>query len=124
MRLKKDPRGGAEPFDAASMKHKIKIMRKGAATQDQDNGDWAQGPATLLLETYASVTGLFGQEYWTARSVQAAKTVTFKVFFADAIADLSARDYIEWGGKIYDIQDPDNVQHDNVIIKIRAVVRT
>ena len=124
MRLKIAPRGGTVPFDAAGMKHKIKIMRPGVPTQDPDTGVWSTPDPTLLIETWAAANDLYGQEYWTARAAQEAKTVNFKVFYADALASLTARDYIDWNRTLYDIQDADNVQYDNDVIKIRTVMRT
>ena len=125
MRLKTaPPKRGHVPFDAAGMDKIIRIMREAVPTQNDVTGEWTQGEPTLLMETYAAIIDMYGQEYWTARALQQATTVMFKVFYADALADLTAKDYIVWSGGIYDIQDPDNVGYVNDIIKIRAVIRT
>lgn len=110
-------------LDAAGMKHKISIMRPGASTQNTATGKWTQAADSQLCELYANVNNLYGQEYWTARQMQQEKTLTFKVFYHPALDDLSSTDYIVWGGVAYDIQFPDNLEHENILVKIRAVKR-
>jgi len=112
-------------FDAADMKHKITIKRKAATTQSTTTGDWSPiGTDTTLLVAWAAANSLSGAEFWTARAMQAEKTVVFKIFYDSAIASLTAQDYIVWNGQTYDIIDPDNLFFENNIMKKKAVVRT
>lgn len=110
-------------LDAAGMKQKISIMRPSANTQDAVTGKWTQAAPTLLCDLWANVNNLYGQEYWTARQMQQEKTLTFKVFYHPALDDLSSTDYIVWKSEKYDIQFPDNLEHEDTIVKIRAVKR-
>lgn len=70
----------------------------------------------------AYVNGLFGSEYWAARQANAENTVTFEVRYCRGVAAINPAEYrIVFDGKVYDIQNVDNPQFSNRIIKIKAV---
>ena len=111
-------------LNASSMKQRIAIMRDAERTQNEITGKWTEGQPTTLCEAWASVNNLYGQEYWSAREAQAENTLAFTVFYAGVLETLNERDYIVWDGKTYDIKFADNIQHENEIVKIRAVIRS
>lgn len=111
-------------LDAADMIHKIQVMREGTRTQNATTGAWTDTAPVVLCELWAAANGLYGQEYWSARQMQQESTITFKVFYHPALANLTTKDYIAWNGENYDIQYPDNLNFENNIVKIRAVKRT
>ena len=50
-------------LNASNMIHKVTIKRKGASTQGS-NGNWTEASPSTLYSGWASMTNLYGQEYW------------------------------------------------------------
>ena len=67
---------------------------------------------------WASVSNLYGREYFEAAAIQAEKTVKFTIRFINEI-DESMR--IKFRDKQYNITSIDNIKYENKFIEIKAM---
>lgn len=77
---------------------------------------------TDFKTVWASVNNLFGKEYWEAKTIQAEKTIEFKIRYSKDLKDLNTKKYrIMWDNRIFDITFIDNVKYQNNFLKIKGV---
>lgn len=97
------------------LKHKVVIQKYVNIVNDN-------GFEEEIWEDYktvwASVSNLYGREYFAAAAVQAEKTVKFTIRYTDEI-DTSMR--ILFKGKQYNITSIDNIKYENKFIEIKAM---
>jgi SPP1 family predicted phage head-tail adaptor len=97
------------------MRHRIIILKPVKITDDN-------GFETETYENFktvwASISNLYGREYFEAATLNAEKTVKFTIRYIDGI-DNSMR--ISFKGKQYEITFIDNIKYENRFIEIRAL---
>ena len=102
-------------MEIGELKNRITLQKLIATTND--NGfeveDW-QNYKTV----WASVSNLYGKEYFEAAAIQAEKTVKFTIRFIACI-DESMR--IMFKNKVYNITFIDNIKYQNKFIEIKAL---
>lgn len=73
---------------------------------------------------FAYANGLSGTEYFAAAATQAENTVTFEIRYNVSLKDIDTTTYrIVFDGKIYDIENIDNIQFKNETLKLKAVAK-
>ncbi|SHF50233.1 phage head closure protein [Caloramator proteoclasticus] len=102
-------------MNIGDMRHRITILKPVKATDDN-------GFETETYENFktvwASISNLYGREYFEAATLNAEKTVKFTIRYIDGI-DNSMR--ISFRGKQYEITFIDNIKYENRFIEIRAL---
>lgn len=74
---------------------------------------------------WAEIKGLYGREYWAAREQHEENTVTFKIRYCKKLKELNTFEFrILFNGKIYDIQNPNNLQFADSLLLIKATERS
>lgn len=105
-------------MDAGLFREKITIQRKEIEKDEigQQKEVWRE-----YCQCYAYVNGLSGSEYWEAARQNAQNTVVFTVRYSRKLAKINPIEYrVIFRGDIYDIDNTDNVQFRNDIVKIRG----
>ena len=77
--------------------------------------DWVD-----LCTVWCSMNNLYGKEYWEAKQYKAENTVEFVIRY-NACKDLSVKDRIKQGDKLFNITSIDNVLYRNETLKIKAL---
>ncbi|KGM99580.1 phage head closure protein [Clostridium botulinum] len=97
------------------LRHRIKLQVLETITNDNgfEEETWQD-----YKTVWASVSNLYGREYFAAAAVQAEKTVKFTIRYTDEI-DASMR--ILFKGKQYNITSIDNIKYENKFIEIKAM---
>lgn len=102
-------------MNIGDMRHRIIILKPVKITDDN-------GFETETYENFktvwASISNLYGREYFEAATLNAEKTVKFTIRYIDGI-DNSMR--ISFKGKQYEITFIDNIKYENRFIEIRAL---
>lgn len=73
-----------------------------------------------IKRVWARVNNLYGKEYWKAREYGAESTVEFTIRTA-AVADITVRDRVVFGGEVYNIMSIDNVLYRGEYTKIKVI---
>jgi SPP1 family predicted phage head-tail adaptor len=102
-------------LNIGDMRHRITIL-KPVNTAD-DNGFETETYENFKT-VWASISNLYGREYFEAATLNAEKTVKFTIRYIDGI-DNSMR--ISFRGKQYEITFIDNIKYENRFIEIRAL---
>ncbi|KGI44833.1 phage head closure protein [Clostridium tetani] len=97
------------------LKHRVLFQK--FATVVNDNG-FEEETWQDYKTVWASVSNLYGREYFEAAAVQAEKTVKFTIRYTDEI-DTSMR--ILFKDKQYNITSIDNIKYENKFIEIKAM---
>ncbi|GIW49014.1 MAG: head-tail adaptor [Caloramator sp.] len=101
-------------MNIGDMRHRIIILKPVKITDDN-------GFETETYENFktvwASISNLYGREYFEAATLNAEKTVKFTIRYIDGI-DNSMR--ISFKGKQYEITFIDNIKYENRFIEIRG----
>lgn len=69
---------------------------------------------------WCSMNNLYGKEYWTAKQYEAQNTVEFVIRYS-ACKDLSVKDRLKKGDKLFNITSVDNVMYKNEVFKVKAL---
>jgi len=72
---------------------------------------------------WACANKLWGKEYWNAKEYNQENCITFIIRYS-SIADVSEKDRIIWGSKVFNIIDVDDVEFKHEYIKIKALEDT
>jgi SPP1 family predicted phage head-tail adaptor len=75
---------------------------------------------TDLNTVWCSMNNLHGKEYWEAKQYSAENTIEFVIRY-NACKDLSIKDRLKQGNKLFNITSIDNVLYKNEIFKIKAL---
>src|SRR3712207_4088517 len=102
-------------MDIGDLKHRVIFQR--FTTVVNDNGFETEGWQDYKT-VWASVSNLYGREYFEAAAIQAEKTVKFTIRFIKEI-DESMR--IKFRDKQYNITSIDNMKYENKFIEIKAM---
>lgn len=71
---------------------------------------------------WASVNNLWGKEFWSAKAIEAEKTVEFVVRYSKELEAMDSKKYrIYWNDKVFNITFIDNIKYENKWIKIKAM---
>lgn len=73
-----------------------------------------------LCTVWCSMNNLYGKEYWDAKQYGAENTVEFVIRYS-ACKDLSVKDRIKRGAKLFNIKSVDNIMYKNETLKIKAL---
>lgn len=102
-------------MNIGEMSHRITLQKLSSTTND--NGfeveDWID-----VRTVWASVSNLYGKEYFEAAATQEQKTVKFTIRYIQNL-DTSMR--IMFKGKTYNITFIDNIKYQNKFIEIKAL---
>ena len=106
-------------MNIGQLRHRIKFQIY--SVRVNENGFEVEGWSDLKT-VWASINNLFGREYWDAKTIQAERTVEFKVRYSKDLKDLDTKKHrIIWGNRIFDITFIDNVKYQNKFLKIKGV---
>lgn len=102
-------------MEIGDLKHKIVIQKYVNIVNDNgfEEEIWQD-----YKTVWASVSNLYGREYFEAAAIQAEKTVKFTIRFINEI-DESMR--IKFRDKQYNITSIDNIKYENKFIEIKAM---
>jgi SPP1 family predicted phage head-tail adaptor len=65
---------------------------------------------------------LFGNEFWSAKTVQSENTVEFVTRYCNDLAGVNSTEYrILWRNRKFNITFIDNIKYENKWLKIKAV---
>lgn len=84
-----------------------------------DDEDWVD-----IKPIWASVNNLWGKEFWSAKAVEAEKTVEFIVRYSKELEAMDSKKHrIYWNKKAYNVTFIDNKKYENkwLIIKTMEV---
>lgn len=102
-------------MEIGELRHRIALQKFSVTTNE--NGfeveDWID-----IKIVWASISNLYGKEYFEAAATQSEKTVKFTIRFIAGI-DESMR--IMFKGKIYKIIFIDNIKYQNKFLQIKAL---
>lgn len=86
----------------------------------EDDEQW-----TPFYDAHAYVNGIYGSEYWAARSVGDERTVVFTLRYCRRLAGLNAGEVrVLYRGEEYDVHGVDNPQFGNRFVKLKGVRRS
>ncbi|EJO5348305.1 phage head closure protein [Clostridium botulinum] len=102
-------------MDIGDLKHRVTFQR--FTTVVNDNG-FEEETWQDYKTVWASVSNLYGREYFEAAAIQEEKTVKFTIRFIKEI-DESMR--IKFREKQYNITSIDNIKYENKFIEIKAM---
>ncbi|NFE94361.1 phage head closure protein [Clostridium botulinum] len=102
-------------MNTGDLKHRVTFQR--FTTVVNDNGFEIEGWQDYKT-VWASVSNLYGREYFEVTAIQAEKTVKFTIRFIKEI-DESMR--IKFREKQYNITSIDNIKYANKFIEIKAM---
>lgn len=99
---------------AADARHFVQIQRRSLAKNEygEQIEEWY-----TIAETYASIRGLSGREYFAAQQVQSIATHEIRMRYPRPIpgeAPLSVRDRIKFGERAFDVVNINNIAERNV----------
>lgn len=101
----------------SGLNHRVTIQRY--MEYEDEHGisreDWID-----LKTVWCSMNNLYGKEYWEAKQYKAENTVEFVIRY-NACKDLSVKDRIKQGDKLFNITSIDNVLYRNETLKIKAL---
>lgn len=101
----------------SKMTHRLIIQR--CEVYEDEHGisreDWVD-----LKTVWCSMNNLFGKEYWSAKEYNAENTVEFVIRYS-ACKDLSIKDRLKLGNRLFNISSVDNIMYKNESIKIKAM---
>lgn len=103
-------------MDAGALRQRIEIQRPVCG---RDENGFEMVKYCPLKTVWAKVNGLFGKEWWEAKSYDAENTVEFTIRY-NACRDLTLRDRILFRGRLYNITSIDNVLFRNEFLKIKG----
>lgn len=103
-------------MNAGELRQRIEIQRP---RNGQDADGFEETSYFPLKTVWAKANGLFGKEWWEAKSYDAENTVEFTIRY-NACKDLTIRDRILFQGRLYNITSIDNVLFQNAFLKIKA----
>lgn len=99
------------------MNHRVTVQRY--QEYEDEHGisreDWVD-----LNTVWCSMNNLFGKEYWSAKEYNAENTVEFVMRYG-ACKDISVKDRLKQGTKLFNISSVDNIKYENTFIKIKAM---
>lgn len=79
---------------------------------------------TEVHKFYAEVNNLYGNEYYSAKSMNEEKTLVFKCRYSRFFDSINTIDYrAVFNDTVLDIRQIDNMMYENNTIKIRALER-
>lgn len=99
------------------LNHRVTIQRY--AEYEDDHGISREGWVDLKT-VWCSMNNLYGKEYWEAKQYSAENTIEFVIRY-NACKDLSVKDRLKQGNKLFNITSIDNVLYKNEIFKIKAL---
>lgn len=99
------------------MNHRITIQRY---VEYEDEHGISREEWVDLKTVWCSKNNLFGKEYWAAKEYNAENTMEFVIRYS-ACKDLSVKDRLKQGEKLFNITSVDNVQYKNETLKIKAI---
>lgn len=106
-------------FNSSKLKHRI-IIQKLTITKtknDFDGEEWGD-----FKSVKADMNNLWGREFWSAKDVDAEKTVEFIIRYSKDYEPLDTKAYrILFKNKIFNIEFFDNIKYKNKWIKIKAM---
>lgn len=97
------------------LRHRIKLQVLETITNDNgfEEETWQD-----YKTVWASVSNLYGREYFEAAAIQAENTVKFTIRF---IKEINESMRIKFRGKQYNITSIDNIKYANEFIEIKAM---
>ncbi|NFN85872.1 head-tail adaptor protein [Clostridium sporogenes] len=102
-------------MNIGELKHRVTFQR---FTTVVNNNGFEEETWQDYKTVWASVSNLYGREYFEAAAIQAEKTVKFTIRFINEI-DESMR--IKFRDKQYNITSIDNIKYENKFIEIKAM---
>lgn len=104
-------------MNVGRLNHRITIQR--FTEYEDENGFTKEGWADLKT-VWCSMNNLYGKEYWEAKQYEAESTVEFVIRYS-ACKDLSVKDRLKKGDKLFNITSVDNVMYKNEVFKVKAL---
>lgn len=99
------------------LNHRVTIQRY--REYEDERGISREGWVDLKT-VWCSKNNLYGKEYWSAKEYNVENTVEFIIRY-NACKDLSIKDRLKQGDKLFNIISIDNVMYKNEILKIKVM---